>query len=225
MRLLKTVLITLALVIVLCLCAPILIGTMFWFTSRSHYNSIEPSKVSTLQIPETDISISLFRKQRPRAICYEGEYRILEVSRPSRTNLYFSLLPTSAGDNPDLKAYWFPTNQCLKIVDSGSRFGSRESLLFLESSTIVHLRHGERDPPVTTEPESAMYELQFPSASAQFSISFTESEVTIPIGDGVLVGTLEEPRKEEDSQSSPGAHSSKAAEGSGAREELGCGNA
>jgi len=206
-------LITLAVVAVLWLCAPILIGTMFWFTSRSHYNSIDPSKVSTLQIPETDISISLFRKQRPRAICYEGEYRILEVARPANSNLYFPLLPTSAGDNPDLKAYWFPTNRCLKIVDSGSRFGPGESVLFLDSSTIVHLHDGGGDPVMATEPESATSSLQFPSAGAQFSMSFTETEVNMPQGDGILVGTLEEPRKEEDSQPSPGAYSSKAADG------------
>lgn len=206
-------LIALAVVAVLWLCAPILIGTMFWFTSRSHYNSIEPSKVSTLQIPETDISISLFRKQRPRAICYEGEYRILEVARPAHSNLYFSLLPRSAGDNPGLKAYWFPTNQCLKIVDSGSRFGPSESVLFLDSSTIVHLHDAGSDPPMTTEPESAAHQLQFPSASAQLSMSFTESEGTIPQGDGVLVGTLEEPMAEEDSQPTPGGYPSKAADG------------
>jgi hypothetical protein len=200
MRLLKTLLITLAVVAMLWLCAPILIGTMFWFMSQSHYNSIEPSKVSTLQIPATDISISLFRKQRPRAISYEGEYRILEVSEPGRASLYFSLLPTSAGDTPDLKAYWFPTNQCLKIVDSGLLFGPNESLLFLESSTIVHLHDGGNEPPMTTEPESATQELQFPSAREQFSVSFIESEVSIPQGDGILVGTLEKPIEEKDSQ-------------------------
>ena len=45
-----------------------------------------------------------------------------------------------------------------------------------------------------------MQELQFPSARAQLSASFIESEVTIPRGDGILVGTLEEPIEEEDSQ-------------------------
>lgn len=193
MRLLKTLLITVGVVMLLWLCTPLLIGTMYWFTARSQYNSTPPSKVSSLRIPDSDVTISLFRKAQPRAVSYEGEYRILEVSRPAQSNLYFELFPSAAGDNPNLKAYWFPANRCLKIVDSGRRDGPQTSAVFLDAATIVHLHnHG-----MATEPKGAMSQLQFPSASSQWSMEFTESEVSIPDGDGILVGTLERPRSED----------------------------
>jgi len=203
MRLLKTVLITVGILAFLWVCAPLLIGTMFWFIARSQYNATEPSKVSTLQIPDSNITIALFRKPQPRAICSEGEYRILEVSRPARSNLYFELLPTSAGDNPHLKAYWFPSNQCLKVIDSGTRSGSGESVLFLKSATIVHLCDGGRGSRMTTDPKPALPQLKFPSASAQWSLAFTETTITTPEGNGIFVGTLEEPRREEPGPSTP----------------------
>jgi len=142
---------------------------------------------------------------------YEGEYRILEVSGPARSNLYFALQPTFAGDNPNLKAYWFPTNRCLKLVDSGARRGPSESLVFLDSATLVHLHEGGDGVLLATEPEAAMRQLQFPSASAQFSMSFTRPEVLIPEGDGVFVGILEEPRPEKNRHPPPASDVPKAA--------------
>ena len=205
-KIVKIILITIGGLGILGLCAPLLIGTMFWFTSRSQYNAMEPSKVSTLRIPDADITISLFQKQRPRAICYEGEYRVLEVSRPAKSNLYFELLPTSAGDQPALTAYWFPAQQCLKVVDSGSPSRSGGSFLFLDSATSVHLHGTGNGPLMTMEPKAALAQLQFPSASAQLALSFTESSVAIPKGDGIFVGTLDEkPGSKESPRQSAGA--------------------
>jgi hypothetical protein len=118
------------------------------------------------------------------------------VSRPAQSNLYFELFPTSAGDNPDLKAYWFPINRCLKIVDSGMRDGPKTSVLFLDTLAIVHLHSLG----IATEPRAAMPKLQFPSAGSYVSMMFTETNVLIPDGDGMLVGTLEEPSREDRQQ-------------------------
>jgi len=193
MKKLTGCLILLVLLVAGILCAPFLMGFWWSFSARSHYNSTEPSRVSTFPVPDSDLTITLYRKARPRAICYEGEYRILEISGRSESNLYFDLLPASAGDNPHLKAYWYPSDRCLTLVESGMQYRPGKALVDLNNRTITHFEDGRASALFASAPSPAADRLQFPSANHRWSLELLESDLNLPEGQGVFVGTLEEP--------------------------------
>jgi len=201
-RLIKIVLITAGIVTLLYLSAPFLVGTMFWFASRSQYNSTEPSQVTTFPIPNSDLTVTLYTKSQPRAISYEGEYRILEISGKSESNLYFELLPTSAGDNPHLKAYWHAPDRCLTLVYSGMQGLPYKSLIDLKKRSIVHFQYRSGSGLLASGPSYALSALQFPSFNDMRSLQLSASTLTLPAVEGVFIGTLEEPMEEESSQQS-----------------------
>ena len=192
MRLLRTALVTIGVIATTWLG---MIAYMTLYAPRSHYNSTPPTRVTTHHIPDTDMSITLYVKQRPRAISYEGAYRVLELTRPNAPSMYFNLLPTSAGDDPNMQAYWYPATRCLKIPDTGFREGLLTSLVYVDTSTIIHLRETYDGRMQATKPESAMHTLQFPPANALPSFHFVATEVTLLSDDGIFVGTLQQPRQ------------------------------
>jgi len=191
-RIIKGCLIGAGIIAILWFCAPLLIGLMFEVSSRHQYNADPPHKVKSIIVTNTDISVTLWRKQRPRAICYEGEYRVVEITRPNHVSQFYQILSTSAGDSQRLGLYWHPDKKLLRFRDDGMIDAPGESRVDLNAETVCHAWQQVSHETLLTKARKASDAFCFPTASGNESLSFTEPEDP-PLSDaGVFLGLLEE---------------------------------
>ena len=172
------------------LCAPLIIGLMFSVTSRTQYNAERPRQTGSLAITNAGITLSLWTKQQPRAICYEGDYRILQVSRPGKADEYYPLLPSLVGDDPDVSVYWLPEQECIRLVDVGMRRLPKESIIDLRNHRITDVDRVTNGTDTIYEPRNPMNAMNFPKAGDRWSISSALDPVQLPTGQAVRIGTL-----------------------------------
>ena len=187
----KGVLIGAGILVVLWLCAPLMIGLMFSVSARHQYNADPPDKVTSLAVPNTDLVITLWRKQRPRAMCWEGEYRVVEVAQRDHASQFYSILPALPGDYPKLTMHWYPEKRILRFVDDGVRDGPAESIVDLNAGTVVDARGRASGETLRTDARKASATFCFPAAGDRDSSAFTETDAqSLATGD-ILVGVLE----------------------------------
>jgi len=175
-RIIKGCLIVIGSIVILWLCYPFLIGLLFHVTSRLQYDSEEPHPYSSIILPDTDIQLTLWSKQRPRAIFYEGHYRVLEVKRPAHDVQFYTLAPYFPGDQLNLQVFWLPDRQTIRLKYKETPCGPDESFIDLTAGTITHVRRGGDGTIFATSPYLSSTNLIFPPPDARWSFCYTDSD-------------------------------------------------
>ncbi len=125
-----------------------LVALLVWMCYPSDYDHLKPTRLGKVDIPDRQMTISLFCKSRPRAgmiAPYEGEYRILEIAQRDKPPLYYDLPDTIPGDTCHFEVFWYPTNGLVRFKDSGGAFNVSETILDLDKRILFAvIRHQDR---------------------------------------------------------------------------------
>ena len=129
------------------------------------YSRTPPIAVGTLVCPAGGPTLTVFRKPLPRAICYEGSYRVLAVAGHDDGTSFYSLPATAPDDRTRLAVYWYPSNQWVRMRDTALQAApARECLLDLTARTMVVLRRAGSNRVDAVPCATAAPELHFPRA-------------------------------------------------------------
>jgi hypothetical protein len=157
---------------------------LVWMCYPTDYESLKPTRLGTVSIPDTEIAVSLYCKSLPRASMitpYEGEYRMLEITERGKPPLYYDLPDTIPDDTCHFEVFWYPTNRLVRFHDSGLTFDAKfrsESILNLEKSTLYHvIRH--KDGLYVGKLSAAMSDLRFPKRGEKSRVSGSSSIATL----------------------------------------------
>lgn len=196
------------------------VALLVWMCWPSDYNSLKPTRLGMVNIPDRQITVSLFCKSQPRAgliAPYEGEYRILEVAKRAEPPQHYDLPNTIPADTCHFDVFWYPTNGLVRFQDSGLTFDPKfrsETILDLEKRILYSVvRHQGRV--YTAKLSTAMPTLAFPRLGEKSRVPSSSSvigpssndpaqKIEIMIGDevakivddswtretGVVVGTI-----------------------------------